>query len=76
MPFARGDNVPLAILEFHHTIGTRKLEFLVNIGALDIDAGDLGHRIRVFCLDRLVDSSLDLFCGWLSVVTTATKKDA
>ncbi len=76
MPFARGDNVPLAIFEFHHTIGTGKLEFLVKIGPLDINAGDLGHRTRVFCLDRLVDSSLDLLCGRLSVVTTASKKDA
>jgi hypothetical protein len=76
MPFARGDNVPLAILEFHHTIGTGKLEFLVKIGALDINAGDLGHRVRFFCLERLVDSSLDLLCGRLSVVTTASKKDA
>jgi hypothetical protein len=76
MPFAQGDNVPLAILEFHHTIGTGKREVLVKIGALDIDAGDLRHCVRVLCLDRLVDSILDLLCGRLSVVTTASKNDA
>ena len=76
MPFARRRNEPIAILEFHHTIGARELEFLVNIGALDIDAGDLCDRSRVFRLKRLVDGSLDLLCGWLSVVTTASKKDA
>ena len=53
--------------------GRGKREFLV-VRALNIDAG-IGHHIRVLH-DRLVDSSLDLRCGRLSGVTTASKKDA